>query len=144
MRQTATFIQHLRRGVAGLFLLCCLAPLAQAQRLLEPSEYLKDPKFKELYVKALGPKAKTAWLATMDGPAPTTRKVRVIGSEFVLAAFCKNSDCGDNSAVLLYAADRGQLVGTIYEKGKTTLIGEPQPGLAIELNKLWKKEWRQQ
>ena len=144
MRQAAAFIQHLRRGVAGLFLLCCLAPLAQAQRLLEPSEYLKDPKFKELYVKALGPKAKTPWLAKMDGPAPTTRKVRVIGSEFVLAAFCKNSDCGDNSAVLLYAADRGQLVGTIYEKGKTTLIGEPQPGLAIELNKLWKKEWRQQ
>ena len=80
----------------------------------------------------------------MDGPAPTTRKVRMVGSEFVLAAFCKNHDCGDNSAVLLYAADRGQLYGTIFEKGKTTLVGEPPPGLAIELNKLWKKEWRQQ
>lgn len=140
----ATFIQHLRQGAAVLLLLCFLAPLAQAQRLLEPSEYLKDPKFKELYVKALGPKAKTPWLAKMDGPAPTTRKVRVVGSEFVLAAFCKNHDCGDNSAVLLYAADRGQLYGTIFEKGKTTVIGDPPPGLAIELNKLWKKEWRQQ
>ena len=144
MRQAAPFIQHVRQGAAVLFLLCLLAPLAQAQRLLEPSEYLKDPKFKELYVKALGPKAKTAWLAKMDGPAPTTRKVRVIGSEFVLAAFCKNQDCGENSAVLLYAADRGQLYGTIVEKGKTTLIGEPPPGLAIELNRVWKKEWRQQ
>lgn len=140
----ATFVQRLRQGVSVLFLLCCLAPLAQAQRLLEPSEYLKDPKFKQLYVKALGTKAKTPWLAKMDGPAPTTRKVRVIGSEFVLAAFCKNQGCGENSAVLLYAADRGQLYGTIFEKGKTTLIGDPPPGLAIELNKLWKKEWRQQ
>jgi hypothetical protein len=140
----ATFIQPLRLGAAALFLLGFLAPLAQAQRLLEPSEYLKDPKFKELYVKALGPKATTPWLAKMDGPAPTTRKVRVIGSEFVLAAFCKNQDCGNNTAVLLYAADRGQLVGTIFEKGKTTVIGDPPPGLAIELNKLWKKEWREQ
>jgi Inhibitor of vertebrate lysozyme (Ivy) len=143
MRHLA-FAQHLRHGVSILFLLCVLAPLAQAQRLLEPAEYPKDPKFQALYVKALGPKAKTLWLAKMDGPAPTTRKVRVIGSEFVLAAFCKNHDCGDNSAVLLYAADRGQLYGTIYEKGKTTLIGDPPPGLAIELGKLWKKEWRQQ
>ncbi|MEO8806037.1 MAG: hypothetical protein ABI433_08140 [Burkholderiaceae bacterium] len=46
--------------------------------------------------------------------------------------------------MLLYAADRSELVGTIFEKGKTTVIGEPSPGLAIELNKLWKKEWRQQ
>lgn len=102
----ATFVSRLRQGASVLLLLCCLVPLAQAQRLLEPSEYLKAPKFKALYVKALGPKAKTPWLAKMHGPAPTTRKVRVIGNEFVLAAFCKNQDCGDNSAVLLYAADR--------------------------------------
>ena len=143
MRQES-FVQRLRRGASILFLLCVLAPTAQAQRMLEPAEYLKDPKLAELYVKALGPKAKTPWLAKMDGPAPTTRKVRVVGSEFVLAAFCKNHDCGDNNAVLLYAADRGQLYGTIYEKGKTTVIGEPPPGLAIELKKLWKKEWHQQ
>ena len=139
-----TFVQRLRRGVSVLFLMCVAAPAAQAQRMFEPAEYLKDPKFVELYIKALGPKAKTPWLAKIDGPAPTTRKVRVVGSGFVLAAFCKNHDCADNSAVLLYAAERGQLYGTIFEKGKTTVIGEPPPGLAIELNKLWKKEWRQQ
>ncbi len=118
-----TYVQRLRPGALILFLLCFLAPLAQAQRLLQPSEYPKDPKFQALYVKALGARAKTPWLAKMDGPAPTTRKVRVVGSEYVLAAFCKNHDYGDNSAVLLYAADRGPL---------------------IELGKLWKKEWRQQ
>ncbi len=66
-----------------------------------------------------------------------------MGSAFVLAAFCKNHDHGDNSAALLYAAERGQLYGTIFETGKTSGIGEPPPGLAIELNKLWKKEWHQ-
>ncbi|MEO8806036.1 MAG: hypothetical protein ABI433_08135 [Burkholderiaceae bacterium] len=81
------FVPRLRQGAWLPFLLVCLAPFAQAQRLLEPAEYLKDPKFQALYVKALGAKAKTPWLAKMDGPAPTTRKVRVVGSEYVLAAF---------------------------------------------------------
>jgi hypothetical protein len=34
--------------------------------------------------------------------------------------------------------------GTIYEKGKTTLIGDPPPAVAAKLGKLWKKEWRSQ
>ena len=55
----ASFVQHLRPFVAILMLLGFFTPFAQAQRLLEPSECLKDPKFKELYLKALGTKAKT-------------------------------------------------------------------------------------
>ena len=31
-----------------------------------------------------------------------------------------------------------------YERGKSTLIGEPPPAVAAELPKLWKIEWRQQ
>ena len=99
--------QRLRQSALILFLLCFLAPTANAQRMLEPGEYLKDPKFKPLYLKALGPKAKTPWLAKMDGPAPTTTKVKVDGTEYVLAAFCKNHDCGDNNAVLLYLGEKG-------------------------------------
>lgn len=64
-----------------LLLLLFLAPAAHAQRMLEPSEFLQDSKFKPLYFKALGPKSKTPWLAKMDGPAPTTRKVQVDGNE---------------------------------------------------------------
>ena len=133
----------LRHVAASVLLLFALAPAAHAQRMLEPAEYLKDPKFKPLYVTALGAKAKTPWLAKMDGPAPTTRKVNVGGTEFVLSAFCKNHDCGDNNAVLLYSAPKGVLYGTIYEKGKATLIGDPPPAVAAELPKLWKTEWRQ-
>lgn len=139
-----TIPQSLRRSALILFLLCFLAPTANAQRMLGPGEYLKDPKFKALYLKALGPKAKTPWLAKIDGPAPTTTKVKVDGTEYVLAAFCKNHDCGDNNAVLLYLGEKGILYGTIYEQGKTTLLGDPPPPIAAELAKLWRKEWRQQ
>jgi hypothetical protein len=136
--------QHLRNGASILLLPLFLATAAHAQRMLEPAEYLQDPKFKPLYFKALGPKSKTPWLAKMDGPASTTRKVQVDGTEYVLSAFCKNRDCGDNSAVLLYSAPKGVLYGTVYEKGKSTLIGDPPPAVATELPKLWKIEWRSQ
>jgi hypothetical protein len=62
----------------------------------------------------------------------------------VLSAFCKNRDCGENNAVLLYSASQGILYGTIYENGKSTLIGNPPSTVAAELPKLWKIEWRQQ
>ena len=127
-----------------LFLPIFFTTGAQQQRMLEPAEYLSDAKFKLLYFKALGPKGKTPWLAKMDGPASTTRKVSVDGAEYVLSAFCKNHDCGENNAVLLYSALKGVLYGTIYEKGKSTLIGEPPPAVAAELPKLWKIEWRSQ
>jgi len=62
----------------------------------------------------------------------------------VLAAVCKNHDCADNNTVLLYSASKGVVYGTIYERGKSTLTGEPPPAVAAELPKLWKIEWRQQ
>lgn len=71
--------------------------VAHSQRMLEPAELLQAPKFKSLYSKALGPKSKTPWLARMDGPAPTTRMAKVGGRNYVLAAFCKNHDYGDNN-----------------------------------------------
>ena len=37
---------------------------------------------------------------------------------------------------------RNIVYGTIYEKGKTTYIGDPPAPVATELVTLWKKEWR--
>ncbi len=45
----------------------------------------------------------------------------------MLSAFCKNRDCGDNSAVQLYSAPKGALYGTVYERGNSTLIGNLPP-----------------
>ena len=84
------------------------------------------------------------FLPSLDGPAPQNKRIRVAGADFVQLSSCKNHDCADNSAVFLYSVEQNVLYGTIYQRGRTTLIGAPPPAVAAELPKLWKKEWRQQ
>ena len=115
---------------------------AYAQKAKEPWEYLQEPAFKSAYVKALGPKSKTPWLAKRDGPAPQDKFITVAGERYVMNSFCKNHDCNNNSAVLLYSPEKKAVYGTVYEKGKTTYFGDPPAPVATELASLWKKEWR--
>lgn len=126
----------------GAAAVAAFAVTAHAQRSKEPWEYLKEPAFKQAYTKALGPKSKTAWLARRDGPAPEEKFVKVGGERYVKNAFCANHACADNSAVLLYQPEKKVVYGTIYEKGKTTYIGDPPAAVATELAKMWKTEWR--
>lgn len=107
-----------------------------------PTALLDDPKFKTLYLKALGALAKEPWLSRMDGPAPANKRVKVAGQDYTLASVCKPHDCRDNNMVLLY----GQAQSVVYvyvhtRKGGQTL-GSPPPAVASELAQLWKKEWR--
>ena len=113
-----------------------------AQKPKEAWEHLQEPAFKTAYTQALGAKAKTPWLAKRDGPAPQDKYVTVAGERYVMNSFCKNHDCEANSAVLLYSPEKKIVYGTVYEKGKTTLLGDPPAAVAGELAKLWKKEWR--
>ena len=108
-----------------------------------PPDLLRDPKFKSAYYKGLGPKVKESWLADLDGPAQSLKKVKVRGTEYVLASACKNHDCGENNTVLLYSAAQGAVYGKIFESGKSTLIGAPPPEVVSELDRLWRSEWRQ-
>ena len=119
------------------------APVAKS-KTKEAWEYLQEPAFKSAYAKALGPKVKTPWLAKRDGPSPQDKFVQVAGDKYVMNSFCKNHECNDNSAVLLYSPAKELVYGTFYEKGKTTLIGDPPAPVAAELATLWKKEWRSQ
>ena len=134
--------------VPRLVRVCCatlaVAVVAEvhARKAKEPWEYLQEPAFKSAYMKALGPKSKTAWLAKRDGPAPQDKFIDVAGARYVMNSFCKDHDCNNNSAVLLYSPEKKAVYGTIYEKGKTTYIGDPPGPVATELEKLWKKEWR--
>ena len=137
-----TMLQRVLRFFVVVTGVIVFPTVAHAQKPKEAWEYLKEPAFKSAYTKALGPKVKTAWLAKRDGPAPEDKFVEVAGERFVMNSFCKTHDCEANSAVVLYAPDRKTVYGTIYEKGKTTLIGDPPPAVATELAKLWKKEWR--
>jgi hypothetical protein len=130
--------------IAGLLAVLVLAAAAQAQKAKEAWEYLQEPAFKNAYMKALGPKANTPWLAKRDGPAPQDKFVEVAGHRYVMNSFCKNRDCGENSAVILYSPEKKLVYGTIYEKGRTTLIGDPPAAVSSELARLWKKEWRSQ
>ena len=134
----------IRRRVRAACLALTLAAVTavHAQKAREPWEYLQEPAFKSAYTKALGPKSKTPWLAKRDGPAPQDKFVTVAGERYVMNSFCKNHDCNNNSAVLLYSPERKAVYGTVYEKGKTTYIGDPPGPVATELASLWKKEWR--
>ncbi len=131
----------LAAGIAALWLLA--APTHATDAMVTTDDLLKNPKFKSAYMAALGPKAKEKWLATMTNSA-LVRKVNVAGDEFQVATPCKPHDCGDNNLILLFSPARGAVYGKLYEKGKTTLIGAPDPVMAGELEKMWKKEFRQQ
>jgi hypothetical protein len=131
-------------AAAALAAVWLLATTAQAaDPMVTTDDLLKNPKFKSAYTAALGPKAKEKWLATMTNSA-LVRKVTVAGDEFQVATPCKPHDCGDNNLMLLFSPAKGVVYGKLYEKGKTTLIGAPDPAMAAELEKMWKKEFRQQ
>lgn len=138
---SGSWIRLLRAGI-GVVAFAFFVTALQAQKPKEPWDYLNEPGFKSVYAKALGPKSNLPWLAKRDGPAPLPSFIEVGGERYVLNPFCKQGDCGENSAVVLYSPEQKTVYGTIYEKGKTTLIGDPPPAIAAELGKLWKKEWR--
>lgn len=106
------------------------------------SGLLLDANARATYQRALGPLARERWLARLDGPSPQNKRIRVAGVDFVLISACKNHDCADHNAVFLYSAGQNLLNGIVYQRGRSTLIGQPAPAVAAELPRLWKKEWR--
>ncbi len=108
-----------------------------------PSELIRDPAFKPVYTRALGPLARQPWLARMEGPETGLLRETVAGVAYQLAAFCKAHDCGDNNAVVLYDAPRARVYGLVHLAGRNQLIGAPPPPVAAELERLWRREWRQ-
>lgn len=114
-----------------------------AESMVSAADLLKNPKFKTAYLAALGPRAKEKWLANMSNSA-LVRSASIGGVDYQVATPCKPHDCGEHNLLVLYAPAQGTVVGTLYEKGRTTLIGKPDAALTAELIKLWKKEFRQQ
>jgi hypothetical protein len=91
---------HLAGMAAATSLLLGVALVgAHAQKSKEAWEYFKEPAFKSAYIKALGPKSKTGWLAKRDGPAPEDKFVAVGGERYAMNAFCAQHACKENSAV---------------------------------------------
>jgi len=110
-----------------------------------PYKLLAEPRFKNAWRAVLGANARDEpWLIDMNGPAPEPRWVTVAGGRYVLNAFCKAHDCYDNSAVQLYKPDESRVYGFIHRTAHDTLVGNPPPAVAAELQRLWQREFRQQ
>jgi hypothetical protein len=111
---------------------------------LSAAGLLYNAKAKETYYKALGPLVKEPWLAKLDGPSSEGQAMKVANADYVMLYTCKNRDCYDNTVVLLWSGVQNVVYGKVDQKGKSTLIGDPPPAVAAELERLWKKQFRSQ
>lgn len=111
---------------------------------LSAAGLLYNAKAKEIYYKALGPLVKESWLARLDGPSSEGQAMNVANDDYVMLYTCKNHDCYDNNVVLLWSGIQNVVYGKVNQKGRSTLIGNPPPAVAAELEKLWKKQFRSQ
>lgn len=118
-------------------------PGTEAPAELGPPELLRDAKFRQPYVKALGPLASEDWLMHLDGPAPPVKNHQVAGVTYQLVNVCKNHDCADSNLTLLYAPGTQTVYAKLLLRGQPTLLGAPPATVAAELERLWKAEWRQ-
>jgi hypothetical protein len=105
-----------------------------------PTDLLKDASFKRAYTQALGPLGREPWLARLDGPGQPVTQVQVAGKSYRMVSVCKTHDCYENSMLFLYAP--GAVYGTVYQSGRSTLVGSPPPAVAAELQRLWKLTYR--
>lgn len=111
---------------------------------LSAAGLLYNAKAKEIYYKALGPLVKEPWLAKLDGPSSEGQAIKVANDDYVMLYTCKNHDCYDYNVVLLWSGIQDVVYGKVNQKGKSTLIGNPPPAVAAELETLWKKQFRSQ
>jgi hypothetical protein len=117
-------------------------PGAPPPAMTFPPDMLKDAGFKRAYVAALGPLAREPWLMKLDGPAQQVETKRVAGNEYQVVSVCKNHDCYDNSMVVFYAAASNTVYGTVFQRGRSTLVGAPPAPVAADLERVWKATYR--
>lgn len=132
-------------ALATTYRLCGSEPAkaaAPAPKAKPTGASMDNPKFRAAYFKALGLRAKTAWLATLDGPTPETADVEVAGTTYSVLASCKAHDCHDYNLLVLYSPSKKVAYGKIYEAGKTTWIGSPPAVVANEIDRQWKAAFR--
>jgi hypothetical protein len=134
-------------GVTGVRIRHCdpnrnALPGAPVAAMVFPSDMLRDKQFKGLYVAMLGPLVSEHWLMQLTGPSHEAKAVRVAGEDYQLFGSCKEHDCYDNSLALLYSAQKKLLYAQGVSRGRPIVLGSPPPGVAAELSRLWRAEWR--
>lgn len=136
-QRAANMVQQEKQAAAA-----AKAPQAASQAT-HPSELVRDKRFKAAWIKALGPLAGERWLAGLEGPAPEIKREELAGQTWLVAATCKPHDCGDNNAVLVYDEATGRVHGLVVRAGAAGLVGAPPGPLGAELQRIWRREWRQ-
>jgi hypothetical protein len=106
-----------------------------------PWTLLADSRFKAAYYAALGPRTKGDWLGRLEGPATPLRRMTIGGQEFTVASVCKDHDCGDNNAVLLYSTAQRVVFAKILDRRRSIVLGAPPPQILAALDRLWTAEY---
>ncbi len=106
-----------------------------------PSTLLADSRFKSVYHAALGSRTKDDWLGKLEGPATPLKTMTIGGQEFTVASVCKDHDCGDNNAVLLYSTAQHVVFGKILDRRRSIVLGAPPPQILAALDRLWAAEY---
>ena len=117
--------------------------VTQNEPMSDAEKMLLDPAFKSAYQRILGPLVREAWLAKFNGPRPPARRVRVAGMDYLLLAVCKPHSCADSNAALLYAEERDQLFGKVFQQGRIGYLGDPPPDITGALDTFWANQWQQ-
>lgn len=117
---------------------------AEAERAAARASPLADARFRRAYRLALGARVSQRWLDEMVGPMPAVESIELAGTRYSKYAVCKPHDCYDHNIVVLYDAAAGQAYAALFEEGEgLLLLNSPPAALALELPRLWRKEWRQ-
>jgi Inhibitor of vertebrate lysozyme (Ivy) len=124
----------------------CVAKAATSPDATEPAhgngavkfgsaaELAKNPIFKTVFAKALGPvKSKERWIVELPMGLGAPEKVEIGGNAYIYAASCKPNDCGNYRVWLFYSPTRKLVAALLNEKGQFSQYGDRDTALGAEL-----------
>jgi len=76
-----------------------------------PWELLKDKKFKNLYIKALGELGNIPWIRNISAVGGKNKIVSINGKKYVYITFCKPHFCDTEMVYLLFSPDEKKIFG---------------------------------
>lgn len=103
---------------------------------------LEDPKFSAAYKKALGKGKRDAWITGLEGPATPVKSVTIDNVEYQVLGACMSGSCDSRNMLLLYSPKKNVVYGKLYQAGTSTRLGSPPAAVALQIESLWKAQWR--
>jgi hypothetical protein len=95
---------------------------------------IKNPEFKQSYLKALGDKRKESWIAKLNGPSSEVAHKTIAGDDYIVGHSCMPHNCGTYNLIFFYSANKKQVFVKLNEEGESSILGKPTPKIEEELN----------